>query len=74
MLADHLSLADDDDAFKVHPHADRAVGEGRRHAVAIALQMDQTRRRDPFGVFDKAVEWPGKLHQMLDLFGPGVGY
>jgi hypothetical protein len=56
MLADDLSLGDDDDAFRVHPQADRAVGERRRHAVAIAVQMDQARRRHPFGVFDKAVD------------------
>ena len=74
MLANDLSLGDDDDAFGVHPHADRMIGEGCRHAVAIAVRMDQARRRDPLGVFDEAVEWPEKRHQMLDLFGPGVGY
>jgi hypothetical protein len=36
--------------------------------------VDQARRRDALGVLDKAVERPGKLHQMPDLFGPGVGY
>jgi hypothetical protein len=41
MLANDLSLGDDDDAFGAHPHADRMIGEGCRHAVAIAVQMDQ---------------------------------
>ena len=48
-------------------------GEGRRHAITIALQMDQARRRDSLGVLDKAVEWPGKRHQMLGFFRPDVG-
>src|SRR3984885_4959616 len=74
MLADNLPLGDDDDALGIHPNADRTIGERRWHAVAIALQMDQACRRDSFGVFDKAVEWPGKLHQLLDFFGSGVGY
>src|SRR6202041_2725738 len=74
MLAGNLPLGDDDDALGIHPNADPTIGEGRWHAVAIALQMDQACRRDSFGVFDKAVEWPGKLHQLLDFFGSGVGY
>src|ERR1700734_2196945 len=74
MLADNLPLGDDADAPGIHPNADRTIGERRWHAVAIALQMDQACRRDSFGVFDKAVEWPGKLHQLLDFFGSGVGY
>ena len=73
VLADDLSLGGDDDALGIDPHADRAVGEGRRHAVAIALEMDQAGRRDALGVFDKAVERPGKLHQVLRFFAPGVG-
>jgi hypothetical protein len=73
MFADDLSLGGDNDAFGIDSYADRAIGEGRWHAVAIALQMDQARRRHALGVFDEAVERPGKRHQMLDLFGPGVG-
>ena len=49
VLADDLPLGGDDDALGIDPHADRSVGEGRRHAVAIALQMDQARRRDALG-------------------------
>ena len=74
VLADDLPLGGDDDALGIDPHADRSIGEGRRHAVAIAVEMDQARRRDALGVFDEAVERPGKRHQMPRLFGPGVGY
>jgi hypothetical protein len=56
MLADDLSLTGDDNTLGIDPYADRAIGEGRRHAIAIALQMDQTRRRDSLGVLDKPVE------------------
>ena len=37
MLANNLPLGGDDNALGIHPNADRAIGEGRRHAVAIAL-------------------------------------
>jgi len=73
VLADDLAFGGDDDALRIHPHADRAIGERPRHAVAIALQMDEARRRDTLGVFDKTVERPGKLHQVLRFFAPGVG-
>ena len=67
------SFGGDDDALGIDPHADRAIGEGRRDAVAIALQMDQARRRDALGVFDETVERPGKRHQVPRFFRPGVG-
>ena len=73
MLADDLSLGGDDDALGIDPYADRAIGEGRGHAVAIAVQMDQARRRHALGVFDEAVERPGKLHQVLRFFRAGFG-
>ena len=41
VFADDLPFGGDDDALGIDPHADRAIGEGRRDAVAIALQMDQ---------------------------------
>ena len=74
VFADDLPLGDDEDALGIYPHAYGAIGKGGRHAVAIALQMDQARWRHALGVFDEAVERPGKLHQTLDLFGPGVGH
>ena len=65
VLAHDLPFGGDDDALRVHPHADGAIGEGRWHAVAIALQVDEAGRRDALGVFDEAVERTGKLHQLL---------
>jgi hypothetical protein len=73
MFADDLSLGGDDDAFGINSYADRTIGEGRGHAVAIAVQMDQARRRHALGVFDEAVERPGKRHQVLRFFRPGIG-
>ena len=72
MLAHDLPLGDDDDALGIHPQADRTIGERRRHAVAIAVQMDQARRRHALGVFDEAVERARKLHQAPDFFCPYV--
>src|ERR1700733_10437979 len=72
VFADDLPFGDDDDTLGIDPHADRAIGKGGRHAIAIALQMEQARRRDSLGVLDKAVEWPGKRHQMLGFFRPDV--
>ena len=36
---------DDDDTLGIHSQADRTIGERRRYAVAIAVQMDQARPR-----------------------------
>ena len=47
MLTDRLTLGDDDDPVGIDPQANRAVGEGSRHAVAIALEMDETGRGEP---------------------------
>ena len=41
MFADDLPFGDDDDMLGIDPYADRTIGEGRGHAIAIALQMDQ---------------------------------
>ena len=74
VLADDLTFGGDNDALGIDPHADRSIGERGWHAVAIAVEMDQARRRDPLGVLDEAVEGPGKRHQLPPLFGPGVGH
>jgi hypothetical protein len=74
VLADDLPLGGDDDTFGIDPHANRAIGERRRHAVAVAVEVDQARRRDALGIFDKAVERPGKCHQTPRLLGPSVGH
>ena len=72
MLADDLPLGDDDDPVRIDPQAHRAVGEGGRHAVAIALEMDEAGRRNALGVFDEAVERPRRWHQVADLLGPHI--
>src|SRR5690606_19540104 len=41
MLAYDMPLRGNHDPFWIDPEADWPIGEGRRHAVAIALQMDQ---------------------------------
>ncbi len=41
MLADDLPFGGDDDTLGIDPHADRSVSEGRRHALAVAVEMDQ---------------------------------
>ena len=73
MLTDRLTLGDDDDPVGIDPQAHRAVGEGSRHAVAIALEMDETGRGNPLGVFYEAVKRPRHRHQVTDLFGPRIG-
>lgn len=37
MLADRLSLGDNDDAIQLDVHADVTIGERRRHAASIAI-------------------------------------
>lgn len=56
MFADNLPLGCDHKPVGINPQADGAVGKGRRHAVAIALEADQACGRDPFALLDKAVE------------------
>ena len=73
MFAQDPPLGGHDDALGIDPHADRTVGERRRHAVAIALQVDEAGRRDAFGVFDEPVERTAKPHQLLHFLAPGVG-
>ena len=41
--------------------------------IAIAVQVDQARRRHALGVFDEAVERARRLHQMLGPLRPGIG-
>ena len=72
VLADELPFGGNHDPFRIDPEADRPVGEGCRHAVAVALQMDQAGRRDSLGVFDEAVEEPRHRHQEPGFLGPDV--
>lgn len=64
MLADRVPLGDDDDPVGIDAQADGSIGEGRRHAVSIALQMNQAGWRHPFGVLDEAVEGAGHRHKV----------
>ena len=73
MLADCLPFSDEDDPVGIDPQAHRTVGEGGRHAVAIALQMNEAGRGNAFGVLDEAVERPRHRHQVPDLLAPDIG-
>ncbi len=35
MFADGMCLSNDDDTFRINPHADSMTGKGRRHAMAM---------------------------------------
>jgi hypothetical protein len=59
MLANNLPLGGDDNALGIHPNADRAIGEGRRHAVAIALLF---------------LGGPAVMDRVKALRGPGESY
>ena len=63
MLAHDLALGHHHEPVGVDPQADRAVGERRRHAVAVGFEMHEAGWRYPLGVFDKAVEHPPQRHQ-----------
>ena len=72
MLANDLPFRHYFEAVGIDPQADRAIGEGGRHAVAIALQMDEAGRRDPLGMFHKTIERPAQWHQIFNLAGPNI--
>jgi hypothetical protein len=42
MFAQDVALGCNDQPIGIDPQADRAIGKGRRNAVAIALEADQT--------------------------------
>ena len=63
MLGNLLAFGHEHHARRIQAHADGAPGEAGWHAVAVALHMDQTGRRDPLGLFDEAVERHGYRHQ-----------
>src|SRR3546814_2063398 len=48
MFAYDLPLGDNQEAIGINAQADGPIGEGRRHAVAVAFQMHEAGRRDPF--------------------------
>ena len=73
MFTQDLSFRGDDDPLGIDAHADRPVGEGGRHAVAIALQVNETGRRHPLGVLDETVKWPQRRHEARGFRRPDIG-
>jgi len=73
MFTEHLSLGGDDDPLGVDAQADGPVGKGCRHAVAIALEVDEAGRRHPLALLDEAVEGRRRRHQGGALFCPDIG-
>src|SRR5690606_28702623 len=73
MLTDDLAFRSDHDTIRIDPQAHWSIGERGRHAVAIALQMDEAGRSDPLRIFDEAVEWPRNWHQSWCFLSPYVG-
>src|SRR5215211_5390194 len=47
VLADDRPLGDHHDAVGIDPQADRTVGEGGGHAVAVAVEVHEAGWRDP---------------------------
>ena len=67
MLAQDLPFGSDDDPLRVDPQADRPVGEGSRHAVAVAFKVNETGRRYALGVLDEAVKRPRPIAMRLAI-------
>src|SRR6187551_1870220 len=64
VLTDSLPLCHNNNAVRVDPQTDRSIGEGRRNAVAVALQMNEAGWRDALAILDEAVEGARRGHQM----------
>ena len=73
MLANDLTFGGNDNAVRVNTEADRPIGEGGRHTVAIALKVNQTSRRHTLAVFDKAVKRTGQWHEARRFAFPNIG-
>ena len=72
MFAQDVALGCNDQPIRIYPQADRAIGKGRRNALAIALEADQTCGGDAFAVLDKTVKGRRQLHQGCSFFGPDI--
>ena len=59
VLGNDVTLSDNHEVPRVATHAHRAVGKGRRDAVAAALERHETGRRDPLRHFDEASKGDG---------------
>ncbi len=73
MFTQDLSFRGDDNPLRVSTHADRPIGEGDWHAVAFALQVNETGRRHAFGVLDEAVKRPRRRHEVRCFLRPDIG-
>ncbi len=73
MFAQDLPFGGDNNPFGIDPQADRAVREGCRNAVTIAVEMDQAGRRHAFALLDQAVEGRRQRHQGRRFLGPHSG-
>ena len=73
VLTNDLALRGNHDTIRIDPKAHRSIGEGRRHAVAIALQMDEAGRCNALGILDKPVKRPGNRHERRCFLSPDVG-
>lgn len=63
VFTDDLAFGHDDQAVGINLQAHGPVGIRGRHAVAIALKVNQAGGRDSFGMLDKAVKWPRHGHR-----------
>ena len=73
MLANNLTFGGNNNAVRVNAQADRPIGEGGRHTVAIALKVNKTGRRHTLAIFDKAIEGPGRRHEARHFTFPHFG-
>lgn len=46
MLGDHMAFRSNDETIRIDPQADRPIGERGWNTVAVALEVDQTGRRN----------------------------
>src|SRR3989344_5729967 len=72
VLAHDLAFGGNHQAIRVDPQAHGSVGEWRRHAVAVALEVDQAGGRDSLRVLNKAIEGTRYRHQGSPLRGPDI--
>ena len=73
VLAQDVTFCRHNQSVRIDLKADRAIGEWRRNAVAIALEADQTCGREAFAQLDEAVKGDGQRHQRGLLYDPDIG-
>ena len=72
MLADDLPFRHKN-LVRINPNTDRPIGKRGRHAVAVAVQVNQAGGRHALGVFDEAVKARRQRHQAGFFAGPYFG-